>query len=205
MAELLATGCFEQIDQDLSYRMQDTYTKQVPRLRDLRCKPLYFACVNLWTESVYMLQVEDAEPVAVKDVYAWNANLVEERFATVPETACITCSTQSQSGTMIVPKILSSSRGVPVFVPSIPKMCNALLDQLAYLTNRKEDFSWKGARPEYNLRNFIRYLYFERQSQLEVLLPQLAERNRTEMERRAKAFKRKPTLAMVKESMREIH
>ncbi|KAI9869776.1 MAG: hypothetical protein M1830_005099, partial [Pleopsidium flavum] len=82
LTALLATGCFERVDQDIGYRFNDPYTKQVPRLRDTRCAPGAFPCVNLWTEAVYMLRVKDAEPVAVMDIHAWNVNLVEERFAT---------------------------------------------------------------------------------------------------------------------------
>ena len=137
------------------------------------------------------------------DIYAWNVNLVEERFATVPETACITSSARTEEGTRIVPKILSSARGVPIFVPSIPKICDAILDQLRYRTTHAGDFPRAGCnRPAYHLGNFVRYLYLERQSQRELLMPLLAKRNRAEMERKVNAFKRKPTLAMTKESMR---
>ncbi|MCJ1274917.1 hypothetical protein MMC21_002715 [Puttea exsequens] len=200
---LLATGCFERVNQDIGYRFEDPYTKQVPRLRDMRCAPGPFSCVSLWTETIYMLRVEAAEPVAVKDIHAWNVNLAEERFATVPETASITFTAQTEQGTRILPKVLSSARNVPIFVPSIPKTCDAILDQLRYRTTHAENFqNKKGNRPAYHLRNFIRYLYLERQSQRELLLPLLAERNRAEMEQIVSAFKRKPTFAMTKESMR---
>ncbi len=203
MTGLLATGCFERVDQDIGFRFEDPYTKQVPRLRDMRCAPGPFSCINLWTEAVYMLRVEAAEPVAVMDIHAWNVNLVEERFATVPETACITFTAQTEQGTRILPKILSSARGVPIFVPSIPKICDAVLDQHRYRTTHAGNFQRKkGNRPAYHLCNFVRYLYLERQSQRELLLPLLAERNRAEMEQIVNAFKRKPTLAMIKESMR---
>ena len=203
MTGLLATGYFERVEQDLGYRFDDPYTKQVPRLRDTRCAPGPFSCINLWTETVYMLRVEDVEPVAVMDIHAWNVNLAEERFATVPETACITSTAQTKQGTRIIPKILSSARGILIFVPSIPKICDAVLDQLSYRTTRAENFQRnKGNRPAYHLRNFVRYLYLERRSQQELLLPLLAERNRAEMKRRVNTFKRKPTLAMIKESMR---
>ncbi len=169
----------------------------------MRCAPGPFACVNLWTEAVYMLRVNDAELVAVMDIHAWNVNLVEERFGTVPETAYLTFTAQTEQGTRILPKIPSSAKGVPIFVPSIPIMCDAVLDQLRYRTTHAEDYQGKtGNRPAYHLMNFVRYLYLERQSQRDLLLPLLAERNRAEMEQRIKAFKRKPTLAMIKESMR---
>lgn len=106
---LLATGCFERVNQDTSYRYNDSYTEQVPHLRDIRCAPGSFSYVSLWTEAIYMLRVEAAEPVAVIDIHAWNVNLVEERFATVPETAFITFTAQIEQGTRIKPNVLSSA------------------------------------------------------------------------------------------------
>lgn len=140
-----------------------------------------------------MLRIEDAELVAVMDIHAWNVYLVEERFATVPETACLTFTAQIEEGTKILPKIRNSVRDVAIFVPSIPKICDAILDQLRYRTVHAENFqgTW-GNRPSYHLSNFVRYLYLERESQRRLLLPLLAERNRTRMEERIGAFKRKP-------------
>lgn len=202
--ELLATGHFERVDQDISHRFDDPSTKRVPRLRDTRSALGPFNCISLWTEAVYLLQVERAEPVAVMDIQAWNPNLVEERFATVPETAWITFSSQMGRGTRLLPKIRNSARGVPIFVPSIPRFCDAILDQLRYRNTHAEKFEGKkGNRPSYHLRNFVRYLYLERLSQREVLLPLLAERNRAEMEHRMNAFKRKPTFAMVMAQMEQ--
>lgn len=199
MSDILATGHFEHVDQDISYRFEDPYTRQVPRLRDTRCAPGPFTCINLWTEAVYMLRVEHAEPVAVLDIHAWNINLMEERFATVPETASITFSTLTDRGCRILPKIQSSARGVRFFVPSIPRICDAILDQLRYRTTHAENYDGRmGNRPFYHLHNFIRYLYLERLSQRNLLLPLLAERNKAEMERRINAFKRKPTTAVDK-------
>lgn len=149
-----------------------------------------------------MLQVEDAEPVAVLDINAWNATLMEERFATVPETAWLTLSAHTERGSRVMPILRSSARDVPLFVPSIPRVCDALLDQLRYRTTHAENFRGKrGNRPAYHLQNFIRYLYLERLSQRKLLLPLLAERNQTEMEQMINSSKRKPTLAMVKASM----
>ena len=204
MAGLLATGYFERVNQDIGYRFEDPYTKQVPRLRDMRCGPGPFSCVSLWTETIYMLEVEAAEPIVVKDIHAWNVSLAEERFATVPETACMTFAAQTKQGTRILPQKLSSARDVPIFVPSIPKICDAILDQLRYRTMHPENFQSKqGNRPAYHLGNFVRYLYLERQPQRELLLPLLAERNRAKMEQIVGAFKRKPTFAMTKENMKK--
>lgn len=74
----MKTGHFERVDQDIECRMNDPSTKQVPRLRDIRSSPGFFTCVNLWTEAMYKLSVDAIEPVAVKDIHAWNVHLVEE-------------------------------------------------------------------------------------------------------------------------------
>lgn len=123
--------------------------------------------------------------------------------APVPESASLTSTALTERGTRILPKILSSAKGVPIIVPLIPKICDAVLDQLRYRNTHAEDYQWKtGNSLAYHLRNFVRYLYLERQSQRELLLPLLAERNRMEMEQIIMAFKRNPTLAMTKESIR---
>ncbi|MCJ1282490.1 hypothetical protein MMC26_001813 [Xylographa opegraphella] len=159
---LLAEGYFERVDQDIGYRFNDLYTKQVPRLRDMRCDPGFFSCVSLWTEAIYMLDVEAAELVAVEDIHAWNSSLAEERFGTVPETASLTFTEMTKRGTRILPWTMSSAKSVPIFVPSIPRICDAVLDQLRYRTTLAEKFPrHKGNRPAYHLSNFVRYLYLE--------------------------------------------
>jgi hypothetical protein len=197
LKDLLALGYFEPVAQETRYRFKDTYTEQVPRLRDMRCDSSEpFSYVSLWTETVYMLRVEDVEPIVVKDIYAWNPNLMEERFATTIETAYITVTSQIERGVRIIPKILSSVKDVPIFIPSIPRICDALLDQLRYRKTHAENFpKVLGNRPSYYLTNFIRYLYLERPSQQKLLLPLLADRNRGEMELMVNKFMRKPTYA----------
>lgn len=80
LSGLQGLSYFERVDQGLSYRHNDTYAKQVHRSRDMRCAPCWFACVNLWTETVFMLQVQDVELAVAKDIWAWNANIMEEQF-----------------------------------------------------------------------------------------------------------------------------
>jgi hypothetical protein len=145
-----------------------------------------------------MLRVEDVEPIVVMDILAWNANLMEERFATTIETAYITVTSEIEKGFQIIPKIRSSVKDVPIFIPSIPKICDALLDQLRYCVTLAENFHGdSGNDPSYFLTKFIRYLYLERPSQRNLLLPLLADRNRGEMELRINKFKRKPTYRII--------
>ena len=135
-----------------------------------------------------MLRIDATEPVAIPDIHAWNVNLMEERFATTAEIAYITTTGRMKEGIRASPNIPCSTRSVPIFVPSLPKFCYATLDQLRYRTTHPENFEGKrGNRPSYHLRNLVRYLYLERQSQRELLLPLLAERNQAEMERRMNA------------------
>lgn len=202
MDSILATGDFERVEQDINLRFNDPYAKPVPRLRDKRCPPGFFTCISLWSETIYKLRVEDAEPVPVMDIFAWNECIAEERFATIPETAYLAYGERTKSGTQIFPPAWGSAKGLPVFIPSIPKMCDAILDQLRYrVTHAEELHKGSGNRPAYHLRNFVRYLHLEKPSQRRLLLSLLAERNRPEMELRITGFKRKPTLAELKASL----
>ena len=160
-----------------------------------RCKPGDdFTCINLWPEALYMLRVDNAKLVHVDDIYAWNVNLVEEKFAAIPEVIYTTFTAATERGAKLLPPVLSSARAVPIFVPSIPDICDAIIDQLRYRSNHPENYDGKqGNRPSYHLRNFIRYLYLDREVQQDLLLPLLNERNRAEMEKRARTFMRKPS------------
>ena len=202
LMDLLATGEFERVEQDINLRLSDVITKQVPRLHHTRYQPHDLSHINLWSESVYHLKVDTTELIQVLDVLAWNTNLFEERFGTVEETAYRTFSATTARGTRVMPQVKSSLKAVPVFIPSIPNMCDALADQTRYRATHVEDVKKQmGNRPGYHLSNFVRYLYLERPSQRQLLLSLMAERNRGVMEDRIDRFKRKPTLAVTKASM----
>ena len=75
-------------------------------------------------------------------------------------------------------------------------MLDAQLDQARYHVTHPEDFpGLLGNRPRYHLRNFIRYLHLKL-TQREKVLPELAERNRGDMEVLLDKYKRKPLLTL---------
>ena len=184
----------------MDFRFSDPYTLQVPRLR-LKKTDVLHNCISLWSERVYILNV-DGEKVQVPETHAWNVVLMEERFDLHPSwanAASISFTTRTANGVKIVPTIRSQSSDMdyPIYIPSIPRMLDALLDQSHYRVTHPEDYpSVVENRPRYHLGNFIRYLHLEKVVQREKVLPELAERNRGEMEVLLDKFKRKPLVTL---------
>ncbi|KAI9764136.1 MAG: hypothetical protein M1840_008696 [Geoglossum simile] len=199
VADLLATGQYERIPQDLSCRLRDPYVNQVPRLRRTDNHLFHTLCLSLWSESVYKLAV-DGPVVEVPDPFAWNNNLVEDRFDPVAaDVVSISYKSRLAAGRQLLPKIPAQSpeSKYSVYVPSIPRLIDALLDQQRYCQTHIEKYNY-GPSPiilsSYHLGNLIRYLHLEKPYQREKLIPELAERNRADMETRMDKFKRKPPL-----------
>jgi len=207
-ADLLATGQYELVEQNLNFRLDDPYTRQVPRLR-LKTDNNFYPCISLWTEHVYMLNV-DGEKVEVPETHAWNVVLMEERFdlhITWANADSISYTTRTANGVKILPTIRSQSADIkyPIYIPTIPRMLDAQLDQARYRVTHPEDFPDLGTnRPRYHLRNFIRYLHLENPTQREKVLPELAERNRGEMEALLDKFQRKPLVTLASFSAQEL-
>jgi hypothetical protein len=78
-ADLLATKRYDLIEQNLGHRFSDTYTRQVPRLRLRTRNNISYNCISLWSERVYMLNIND-EKIEMLDIYAENTVFMEERF-----------------------------------------------------------------------------------------------------------------------------
>ncbi|KAH0565360.1 hypothetical protein GP486_001243 [Trichoglossum hirsutum] len=201
IADLLATGQYERIQQDLGCRLRDPFVKQVPRLRHTDSDQTNTLCISFWPESLYMLTVVGSM-VEVPDLFAWNQNLVEDRFdPAAADVMSVSYKSKLAAGRQLVPKTLAQSAesSYPVYVPSIPRLVDALLDQVRYRQTHIETYNYTSMPnmlPSYHLSNLIRYLHLERTYQREKLIPELAERNRAEMERRMNKFKRKPVLSL---------
>lgn len=200
-ADLLATDRYELVEQNLQLRLSDTYTQQVPRLRLKTNDNTSPYCISLWSEHVYMLDI-DGEKIEVLDPIAWNVILMEERFDLHPswaQASPIGYTKRRANGVMILPPTLAQSAYAkdPIYIPTIPRMLDALLDQARYGVTNAENFPGKvGLRTSYHLRNFVRYLHLEKPQQREKLLPMLAERNQGQMEAAINKFKRKPLLTL---------
>lgn len=200
-ADLLATDQYELVEQNLDLRFSDTYTRQVPRLRLKTTDNILYNCISLWSERVYMLNV-DGEKIEVPDPCAWNVVLMEERFDLHPSWAqavSISYTIRMNNGVMVLPPILAQSTDMkyPIYIPTIPRILDALLDQARYRIIHAEKFPGKlGRRLERHLRNFVRYLHLEKPQQRERILVELAERNQEEMIAITHKFKRKPLLTL---------
>jgi len=147
-----------------------------------------------------MLQV--AGPlVEVPDLFAWNRNVMEERFDPVAaDVASISYQTLLKAGRQILGPVLakSSESKIPVYIPSIPRFVDALLDQYRYCQDHPGIYNNTRVHYSlalYNLTNLIRYLHLEKPHQREKLIPELAERNRADMVMRLNKYKRKPNMA----------
>jgi hypothetical protein len=175
--------------------------QQVPRLRLKTNDNSLYNCISLWSECIYMLNV-DSEKIEVLDPHAWNVVLMEERFDLHPSWAqavSISYTARITNGVMVLPPILAQSAGIkyPIYIPTIPRILDALLDQARYRVTYAKDFPGKlGNRPKYHLQNFVRYLHIEKPQQRERVLPELAERNRGDMEAIINKFKRKPLVTL---------
>ena len=208
-ADLLGTDQYELVEQNLDLRFSDTYTQQVPRLRLKTNDNSSYNCISLWSERVYMLNV-DGKKIEVLDAHAWNVVLMEERFDLHPSWAqavSISYTMRIADGVKVLPPTLAQSADMkyPIYIPTIPRMLDALLDQARYRVTYAENFPGKlGNRPEYHLRNFVRYLHLEKLQQRERLLPELAERNLGEMEAIMNKFKRKPLVTLASLQHKEL-
>ena len=200
-ADLLATKRYDLVEQNLGHRFSDTYTRQVPRLRLRTEKNISYNCISLWSERVYMLKV-DSEKIEVPDTYAWNEVLIEERFdldLSWARAAPIGYTKRKADGVRILPptRAQSTDMNYPIYIPSIPRVLDALLDQARYRVMHAENFPGRGGnRPKYHLRNLVRYLHLEKPPQRERMLSELAERNRGEMEVIINTYKRKPLVTL---------
>lgn len=201
IADLLATDQYELVKQNLNIRFSDTYALQVPRLRLKTNDNVSSHCISLWSERVYMLKV-DGEKVTVPDPHSWNVVLMEERFdlqLSWAQAESISYTTRIANGVRVLPPTLAQSTETkyPVYIPTIPRMLDALLDQAHYRVIYAENFPGTGGnRPVYHLQTFVRYLHLEKPQQQERVFPELAERNRGEMEAISSRFKRKPLVTL---------
>jgi hypothetical protein len=87
-------------------------------------------------------------------------------------------------------------RDIPIFIPTIEDHLNALLDP------RREQIRTNlanGGAPEWQVRNFIRYLFLDWKSARDwILSTKVRERNRELMAERIDKYRRKPLLKAVR-------
>ncbi|KAL8688051.1 MAG: hypothetical protein Q9218_005940 [Villophora microphyllina] len=181
----------------------DSSAPQPPRLRDNRHVLDDLFILNLRSESEFMLRVDDADMVLVPDVFAKVDVILDARFSQIIELSNRTPAALAARGLSSIPDIPCTVKGHKIFTPSIPKFIDAYCNQLRTHRLRGENRRPGGPirlpRAHEQLGYLVSYLYLERPSQQEILLPLLAEQNRDIFQKRARHFKRKPTIAMLKE------
>lgn len=114
-----------------------------------------------------MLKI-DGEKIEVPDTHAWNVVLMEERFdlhLLWAQAAPIGYTKRKAGGVRILPLVRAQSTHMkyPIYIPTIPRIVDALLEQTRYRVTHAENFPGKsGDRPRYHLRNLVRYLHLEK-------------------------------------------
>lgn len=179
---------------NLRNRLGDPYVKQVPRLARIDERG---GCISLWAEEIYRLSV-DGKVVHVPDLIARNTVLIEDHFDPGLKSRTYTRQALTDMGLSWLPPqpIQTGKLRTPIFVPSIPRIIDACLDQARYRTVRPEIFTISSNRPVYHLRDFTRYLSLEEEKQQEKLLQELQKHNQADMKVHIACFKRKPLVTL---------
>ncbi|KAK2813882.1 hypothetical protein FQN50_000283 [Emmonsiellopsis sp. PD_5] len=187
LTAFIASGEWEQVEQDLSTRLGDPYVRQVPRLRRSVREPVY---ISLWPEKIYFLSV-DGPVTQVPNVDCSDYVLIEEEFDPGHDHP-LTKPALEARGTRIVPKCLAQRENTsPIFVPTITRMIEALLDQDRYRHEHARELDVLTNRPGDHISNFVSALYLERPHQQAKLLPHISDHNLSSMEAKLAGFKRR--------------
>lgn len=161
--------------------------------------------LSLWTESDYHLSVDGGTMIEVPDCRAHNDVLIQKEFHPDREKLRYGPRLLTSKGIQFVSSrpARSGKQMTPIFIPTIPALLDALLDQARYLKENFPDHS-SCYRPLIHVGNMIRYLHLEEPHQKEALLPKLALRNQDYIIERLRRYKRKQTVGMVGGELRTI-
>lgn len=194
LGDLLGSQQWKEVPQILQNRLGDPYVKRVPRIARIDERG---HCISLWTEEIYCLGV-DGKVVEVPDLIARNTVLIEDHFDPGPKSRTYTRQALTEKGLSWLPPqlIQTDKQKTPIFVPSIPRIIDACLDQARYRMVHPEIFGLSSNRPVYHLRNFTRYLFLECEKQQAKLLQELQKHNQADMKVHIARFKRKPLVTL---------
>lgn len=132
---------------------------------------------------------------------AWNVVLMEERFDLNPswtQATSISYTSRLADFIQILPPRLAQSpgNGYTVYIPTIPRVLDALIDQAPVQCEQFKEAPESASRVMNHLRNFVRYLHLDTTRQREIIMGEVSERNRVPMESFIECFKRKPLLSL---------
>ncbi|EEQ89584.1 hypothetical protein RJZ56_000232 [Blastomyces dermatitidis] len=202
VSAFIASGEWEHAEQDQLPRSNDSHVNQVLRLHRSTREPIH---IRLWPEKLYFLSV-DGPKVQVPNVVSWDCVLMEEYFD--PEIGYpLTKTALEARNTRILPRNLAQrENSSPLFIPTISRMIDALLDQERYrqehgkivFGDNKEIINGNvlANRPAEHITSFVKCLYLERPQQRAKLLPHISSHNLSTMEARLARFRRRPTIVL---------
>ncbi|KFY98854.1 hypothetical protein V498_01182 [Pseudogymnoascus sp. VKM F-4517 (FW-2822)] len=164
--QTLIDGLVETTDWEISEFYGDDASNET-HIPDVWLKATFpdpqFEYIRLWPEELYHLSI-DCHKIEVSDVYIRDTVLLEEEYHRDP------CQRfgprllryfEERSLHLLLPiqaraKIMR--RDIPIFIPTIEDHLNALLDQRREQIRTDLD---NGGAPEWQIRNFIRYLFLD--------------------------------------------
>ncbi|KGQ00649.1 hypothetical protein PAAG_12696 [Paracoccidioides lutzii Pb01] len=101
--------------------------------------------------------------------------------------------------TRILPERLGQRNNTsPIFIPTIPQMIDALLDQDRYHHDHAGDsnFNILASQPAEHIMGSVRSLYLEHPTQQQKVLPHLTSNNLSGMEAKLAGFKLRPAIML---------
>ena len=153
-----------------------------------------FEYFRFWPEALYKLSV-DCNKLEIPDVWAPDRVLLEEEYYRDPYGRFGPPRLSTAEGPLL-PRLQVRAkftrRDLPIFIPTIEEHLNAYLDQ------RRAEIDTgllNGGAPEWQIRNFIRYLFLDWAPTRDWLLSsKIRERNRPLMNERLDNWRRKPLI-----------
>lgn len=198
--QTLIDGLIETSDWEIS-ESYVVLTNNEAHIRDAWLKATFsdtpFEYIRLWPEELYHLSI-DCHKIEVSDVYIRDSVLLEGEYYRDPCRLFGPPLLQyfEERNLPLLPPIQARAkirrRDIPIFIPIIEDHLNALLDQRReqIRTNRAN-----GGAPEWQVRNFIRYLFLDWKPARDwILSTKVRERNRELMAERIDKYRRKPLL-----------
>ena len=203
LTALLDSGKWERTERDRNCYFYAA-AREAPVLKRIGVEEPYH--LSLWTENRYCLSVDDDQKIEVPDIFAWVPVLVQEEFHPDPEKLRYgpRLLTKTEGVRFLAPNLArSTEQKTSIFIPTIPRMLDALLDQARWL---KENSAVEGSErgPRIQAEYLYRYLFLEEVHQKEKLLPKLAPWNRDEVRERLERYKRKPRTILVEGKLKTI-
>lgn len=184
--DLVASGEWKIMDD----RIPDYTTPKIVWLESYLESP-FMEYIRLWPEEIYKLSI-DCNKIEVPDIWIMQPVLLEEEYYRDPYERFGPPRLSTRTGAILPRQQVRAKvmqQEIPIFIPTIEDHLNAYLDQ------RREELDTgvlNEGYPEWQIRNFIRFLYLGWALTREWLMTfKIRERNRKLMTERLNKFRRK--------------